>query len=101
MRLAGFSGGIVNEGVGKRRSVLGDIEVIGIEIGEGIEGGGLLAGDPERIENMNLAEAVARASGDPGVFAFGIDADHGAIGGQQVRNDRADALAGARRRHGE
>ena len=50
---------------------------------------------------MNLAEAVARASGDPGVFAFGIDADHGAIGGQQVRNDRPDALAGARRRHGE
>ncbi len=48
---------------------------------------------------MDRAESLAGAACDPGIFALGVDADHGAVGGEQIRNDRADALAGSGRGH--
>ena len=101
MGFAGFARRVVNERVGERRSVLGDIEAFGIEPGERIEGGRGQAGHAERIEDMDGAEAVAGATSDAGVLALGVDADDGAIGGEEVGDDGADALAGAGRRHGE
>ncbi len=50
---------------------------------------------------MNRTEFLAGTAGDPYILAFWIDADHRTIGGQQVRNDRTHALAGAPWRHGE
>jgi hypothetical protein len=50
---------------------------------------------------MNRPELLAGTAGDPCILAFWIDADHGTVSGQQVRDDRADALAGTGRRHGE
>ena len=44
------------------------------------------------------AEGAPPAGGDSGVFAFGIDHEHGAVGDQEIWDDGADALAGARRR---
>ena len=101
MGVAGFAGRIVDEGVGERGGVFGGIEAIGIEIGEGIERRRWLSRDAKGIETKDLAEAMAGAAGDFRIFALGIDADDRAIGGQQVRNDRPDTLAGAGRRHGE
>ena len=48
---------------------------------------------------MNRAEFLARTAADPCILAFRIDADHGTVGGQQVRDDRAHTLAGTRRCH--
>ncbi|CLP53059.1 Uncharacterised protein [Mycobacterium tuberculosis] len=50
---------------------------------------------------MNRAELFAGAAGDPGILSLGVDADDGAIGGQQIGDDGSDALAGSRRRHGQ
>src|SRR3546814_6014456 len=58
----------------------------------------LQAGDAERVEDMDRAEFGAMAGGDAGVLALGVDADDRAGIVEQVRDDRAHALAGARRR---
>src|SRR3546814_2698717 len=47
---------------------------------------------------MDRAEFGAMAGGDAGVLALGVDADDRAGIVEQVRDDRAHALAGARRR---
>ena len=64
-----------------------DIEAGRVELVEGIEGGRGLAGDAEGVEDMDRAEGLAGAAGDLGIFAPGVDADHGAVGGEQVGDD--------------
>lgn len=46
---------------------------------------------------MHRAELPARLGGDAGVLALGVDDQDGAVGREQVRDDGADALAGAGR----
>lgn len=98
MGLAGHARFVEEEGVGKGAGVFRDIEAGHIEPVERIEGGRGQAGDAEGIEDMDRAEGFSGAAGDFGILALGVDADYRAIGRQQVRDDGADALAGARRR---
>jgi hypothetical protein len=63
---------------------LGHVQAIRIECGERVEASRADAGDGERIEDMDRAEAVAGAAGDAGIFALGVDTDQRAIGGEQV-----------------
>ena len=92
---------VQHEGVGESRGVFGEIEAVGAHQGERIEGGDRLARDLERIEDEDRAEGAALAGGDFGVFALGVDHEHRAVGHQQIGNDRAHPLAGARRRDGQ
>ena len=66
---------------------------------ERIEGGRGLAGDAEGVEDVDRAEGLAGATGDPGIFALGVDADHGAVSREQVRDDGSHPFACARRGH--
>ena len=50
---------------------------------------------------MNLPERLALAHCHTRILALGVDAHNRAIGGQQIGNDRADALARACRRDGQ
>ncbi|MCY1229211.1 hypothetical protein D9M72_415680 [compost metagenome] len=50
---------------------------------------------------MNWPKKLASAVGDPGILAFRVDADHRAIGREQIRNDGSHTLAGSCRRHGQ
>src|SRR3546814_9226407 len=52
----------------------------------------------EGIEDMDRAEACAIVGGDTRVLALGVDADDRAGIVEQVGDDGAHALAGARRR---
>src|SRR3546814_12331969 len=52
----------------------------------------------EEIEDMDRAEASAIVGGDTRVLALGVDADDRAGIVEQVGDDGAHALAGARRR---
>jgi hypothetical protein len=99
MRLAGHARFIEHEGVGQGACIFRDIEAGRVELVERIEGGRGLAGDAEGVEDMDRAELLAGAAGDLGIFALGVDADHGAVGGEQVGDDGSHALAGARRCH--
>ena len=99
MRLAGRAWFVIDQGVGQGACVLGHIEAVRVEGIEGIEGGRGLAGDAEGVEDVDRAEGLAGAAGNPGIFALGVDADHGAVGREQVGDDGSHALAGARRCH--
>lgn len=94
VRFAGHAGFIEHEGVGKGAGIFRDIEAGRIERVERIEGGRGLAGDAEGVEDVDRPELLAGAAGDLGVLALGINADHGAVGGEQVRDDGSHALAG-------
>jgi hypothetical protein len=41
-----------------------------------------LPGDAEGVEDVDRPELLAGAAGDPGILALGVDADHGAVGGE-------------------
>lgn len=101
MRLAGRTGFVIDQGVGQGACVLGHIEAVRVEGIEGIEGGRGFAGDGEGVEAKDQAELLAGAAGDPGIFALGVDADDGAVRGQQVRDDGSHPFAGSRWSHGE
>ena len=100
MRLTCFAGCVIDQGISERGGFLGHVQAARIEVSQGIEGCRGLAGDPEGIEHMNGSEVMAGSSGNPGVFAFGIDADYRAIGGEQIGDEGADPLAAACRGHG-
>ncbi|GAA3277270.1 hypothetical protein GCM10020258_58670 [Sphingomonas yabuuchiae] len=95
MRLAGFTGRVVDQGVGERHAIVGEIEAVRVDRRERVERSRDEAGDAERIEDMNRAELAALARGDAGVLALGVDADGRERIFEQVGDDRADALAGA------
>ena len=95
VRLTHRARGVVDEGVGQRRGFLRRVDLFGIQAGQRVEGGTRLAGDAERVDHMDRTEAGARSAGDPGVLALGVDADDRAVDRQQIRDERADALAGA------
>ncbi|GEM_PF-5090453 len=90
---------VINQSVGKRASMFGDIDIIGIEMRKRIEAGGWPICHPERIEYMQCSKALPCSRRDPGILAFWIDADDRALRSQQVWNDRTNALAGSGRRH--
>jgi len=92
MRLARFAGGVIDQRVSERHCIVGEIETGRVDTIERIERGRGLSRHPERIEDMDRAEPAPLTGGDTGVFALGVDADHGAGIVDQVRNYRADAL---------
>ena len=98
MRLAGFAGGVIDQRIGQRHAVVGEIEASRVDAIERVEGRAGKARHPERIEDMDRAEVAAMAGGDAGIFALGVDADDRAGIVEQIGDDRAHALAGARRR---
>jgi hypothetical protein len=88
MGVSGFAGGIVDERVGEGGGVFGDVETVGIEIGERIEGGGVLADDAEGVENMDLAEALTGAAGEDRRPSRASDQSGGAWARHGVRRRR-------------
>ena len=94
VRLAGVAGRIVHEGsamvaASSARSGLR------VETVERIVGCGGPSGDAERVEDMDRSEPTAGGVGDARVVALGVDAEHRALGGEEVGNDGADTLAGS------
>ena len=64
-----------------------------IKASSGLKAAARLAGDAEGIEDEDLAKGAAPAGGNSGVFALGVDDERRAVREQQIRDDRADALA--------
>jgi len=50
---------------------------------------------------MDRSEPAAGGVRDARVVAFGVDAEHRALGGEEVGNDGSDTLAGSGRSEGE
>jgi len=98
MRVAGLARWIVHQGFRQHGGVFGDIEAVGIERVHRVEGAAWLPRHAERIEHMHRPESCPCARRDAGVFSLGVDAEDGAIGDEEVGNDRTHALTGARRR---
>ncbi len=99
--LLDLAGRVDDQGVGKRGGVLGKIEAVGLEGVERVVGGAGLVGEGEGIEDEEAAASRSGGAGDAGVLALGIDDDHRAVGGEQIGQDGADALAGAGGSQGE
>ena len=86
-----------DQGACERCGIVGEIRIGGIEILQRIVGGTFLSGHTERIDDVDGTEMRSLPCGDPGVLALRIDDENGAIGGDEVRNDEAGALARTRR----
>lgn len=100
MRLASHAGLVEHQRISERIGVFGDIEAVRLKPFEGIQGGRAFARDAERIEDIDRSEPFAGATGDPGILALRVDADDGAIGGEQIGDDGTDTLAGSGRGNG-
>ncbi|WCP16306.1 hypothetical protein sphantq_04802 (plasmid) [Sphingobium sp. AntQ-1] len=95
MGIAALPRCIMDQGIGQRHRIFGQIEAGGVETVERIVAGRGLPGHFERVEAPDLAAHGARPGGDAGVLALGVDADHRAVEGQQIGDDGAHALAAA------
>ena len=93
VRLAGLARRIVDQSVGQQGGVLGQLQTVRIETVQRIEGGGRHTRHPERVQHIDRPEAAPRPHGDPRILTLGVNAEDRAVGGQQIGNNGADALA--------
>src|SRR3546814_1269150 len=75
MRLARFAGGVIDQCVGQRHAVAGEIEAGRVDTIQWIERGPDHARYAEGIEDMDRAEACAIVGDNTRVLALGVDAD--------------------------
>ena len=96
MRFADLAGRVVDEGVGDGGGILGEIEAVGVETVERIVSWRRAGPETPKGSSTWTGPSRRRAGvGDARVLAFGVDAEDGALGREQVRDDGADALAGS------